>query len=285
MSDNGFARFVAIGDSQTEGLWDGDDSAGVVGFADRLAAILDSLYPGLMYANLAVRGRRIVDVLEDQLPRALAMQPDLVTVCIGMNDVTRPGRAFTAALADLDEVYTQLAASGATVVTTTFPDVAKMLPVGRLIGSRVLQINAVIRNASTRHGFGLVDLYSAPSMSEAQTWSHDRMHASPRGHRLFAEAAAQTLELPGSNDDWAIATGDTDLATGVRADPVDARVVDPMAVATPSGPVIGRRSRPEVPGVAAGHRPDPTGPAHRLAPGAAGSVIWLKGRASAHSMG
>ena len=212
VSDNGFARYVAIGDSQTEGLWDGDDSAGVVGFADRLAAMLDSLYPGLLYANLAIRGRRVVDVLEDQLPRALAMQPDLVTVCIGMNDVTRPGRAFTAALADLDEVYTQLAASGATVVTTAFPDVAKMLPVGRLIGSRVLQINAVIRNASARHGFALVDLYNAPSMSEAQTWSHDRMHASPRGHRLFAEAAAQALELPGSNDDWTIATGDTDDA-------------------------------------------------------------------------
>ena len=30
-------------------------------------------------------------------------------------------------------------------------------------------------------------------MTEAQTWSHDRMHASPLGHRLFAEAAAQAL--------------------------------------------------------------------------------------------
>jgi lysophospholipase L1-like esterase len=210
VSDIGFARYVAIGDSQTEGLWDGDDSSGVAGFADRLATILDSLYPGLLYANLAIRGRRIVDVLEDQLPQALAMQPDLVSVCIGMNDVTRPGRAFTAALADLDEVYAQLAASGATVVTTTFPDVSKMLPVGRLICSRLLQINAVIRNAANRHGFGLVDLYNAPSMSERQTWSHDRMHASPRGHQLFAEAAAQALGLPGSTCDWATATGDND---------------------------------------------------------------------------
>ena len=212
MSDIGFARYVAIGDSQTEGLWDGDDTSGVVGFADRLAAMLDSLYPGLMYANLAVRGRRVVDVLDEQLPQALAMRPDLVTVCIGMNDVTRPGRAFAAALADLDEIYAQLAASEATVVTTTFPDVAKMLPVGRLIGSRVLQINAVIRNAVHRHGFGLVDLYNAPSMTEAQTWSHDRMHASPLGHRLFTEAAAQALGLPGSNDEWTVATGDTDDA-------------------------------------------------------------------------
>lgn len=210
MSDIGFTRYVAIGDSQTEGLWDGDDSSGLLGFADRLAITLDSLTPGLSYANLAVRGRRVVDALNDQLPQALAMQPDLVTVCIGMNDVTRPGRAFDAALADLDEIYERLAASGATVVTTTFPDVAKMLPVGRFIGSRLLQINAVIRNASLRHGFGLVDLYNAPSMTEAQTWSHDRMHASPLGHRLFAAAAAQALGLPGSNGDWALATGDAD---------------------------------------------------------------------------
>ena len=47
-------------------------------------------------------------------------------------------------------------------------------------------------------------------MSEAQTWSHDRMHASPLGHQLFAEAAAQALRLPGSNDGWTTATGDTD---------------------------------------------------------------------------
>ncbi len=203
MSDIGFSRYVAVGDSQTEGLWDGDDTIGVIGFADRLAAMLDSLYPGLMYANLAVRGRRVIDVLDDQLPRALAMDPDLITVCIGMNDVTRPGRAFTRALADLDEVYRRLAESGATVVTTLFPDVAKMLPVGRLIGARIQQINDITARASGRYGFGLVDLYRAPSMSEAPTWSHDRMHASTRGHILFAEAAAEALRLPGSNHDWA----------------------------------------------------------------------------------
>ncbi|MGY4708312.1 SGNH/GDSL hydrolase family protein [Mycolicibacterium sp. CBM1] len=204
MSDIGFSRYVAIGDSQTEGLWDGDDTVGVIGFADRLAASLDSLYPGLLYANLAIRGKRVVDVLEVQLPAALAMEPDLITVCIGMNDVTRPGRAFRNALGDLDEVYRRLADSGATVVTTLFPDIATMLPVGRLIGSRIEQVNAVTETAARRHGFGLVDLYTAPSMSEAPTWSHDRMHASTKGHILFAEAAAEALKLPGSNHDWAL---------------------------------------------------------------------------------
>lgn len=210
MSDIGFSRYVAIGDSQTEGLWDGDDTVGVIGFADRLAAILDTRYPGVQYANLAIRGKRVIDVLQDQLPpRALAMQPDLVTVCVGMNDVTRPGRTFAKAMADLDDVYQQLADSGATVVTTTFPDVAKMLPVGRLISARIQQVNAVIRAAADRHGFGLVDLYNAESMNETSNWSHDRMHASTRGgHRLFADAAAEALNLPGSNHDWAQPSGE-----------------------------------------------------------------------------
>jgi lysophospholipase L1-like esterase len=157
----------------------------------------------LAYANLAVRGRRIRDLLDDQLPVALAMQPDLITVCIGMNDVTRPGRHFEDALTELDELHTRLAESEATVVTTTFPNLAKILPVGRVIAPRVERINAEIRRATDRYGFRLVDLYHAPSMTEPATWSPDRVHGSTVGHRLFAAAAAEALGLPGSNHDWA----------------------------------------------------------------------------------
>lgn len=200
---SGYIRYVALGDSQTEGLWDGDDSSGLAGFADRLASILDAQRPGLEYANLAVRGRRIADVKDDQLPRALAMAPDLVTLCIGMNDVTRPGNSFDRALDDLEEVYVSLARSGATVVTTTFPDIAQILPVGRVLAGRVRRINSVIRDASTRHGFRLVDLFAAPSMREPDTWSTDRVHGSAKGHALFAAAAAEALGLPGSSHAWA----------------------------------------------------------------------------------
>jgi lysophospholipase L1-like esterase len=175
MPDAGYTRYVAIGDSRTEGLWDGGDSfvlgVGLTGFADVLAVMIDSLYPGLKYANLAIRGKRVRDVLRDQLPQALAMQPDLTTVCAGMNDVTRPERSFSQALADLEHRYAVLAESGAAVVTTTFPDVARLVPVGRLLASRVARINAVIRAAAERYGFGLV--------------------------------AAEALNLPGSNHDWA----------------------------------------------------------------------------------
>lgn len=192
-----------MGDSQTEGLWDGDDTVGLMGFAHRLAVMINEHYPGLTYANLAVRGRRIRDVVEIQLPQALEMRPDLITVCIGMNDVTRPGPGFDRTLAELDDLHVQLSQSGATVVTTTFPDIARILPVGRLLASRVIEVNDSIRTAADRHGFRLVDLYDVPSMAESDTWSADRVHGSPKGHMLFAAAAAEALGLPGSNHDWA----------------------------------------------------------------------------------
>ena len=203
MAHGVYTRYVALGDSQTEGLWDGDDSDGIVGFADRLAAMLDALHPGLRYANLAIRGRRIRDVLDDQLPRALAMRPDLISVCVGMNDITRPGLLFDRALADLDLMHRGLAQSGATVVTTTFPDIARIVPIGRLLTSRMLRTNEAIRTAADRYGFKLVDLYGAPSMTQPDTWSNDRVHGSTKGHILFAAAAAEALNLPGSNHDWA----------------------------------------------------------------------------------
>jgi lysophospholipase L1-like esterase len=201
-----YTRYVALGDSQTEGLWDGDDSGGIVGFADRLAAMLDALHPGLRYANLAIRGRRIRDVLDDQLPQAMAMRPDLISVCVGMNDITRPGLLFDRALADLDLMHRRLAQSGATVLTTTFPDIARIVPIGRILTSRMLRTNEAIRTAGDRYGFKVVDLYGAPAMTQPDTWSNDRVHGSTTGHILFAAAAAEALNLPGSDHDWARAS-------------------------------------------------------------------------------
>ncbi|MGA9678792.1 MAG: SGNH/GDSL hydrolase family protein [Mycobacterium sp.] len=203
-----YGRYVAIGDSQTEGLWDGDDAVGLLGFADRLAAHIDSIHPGLEYANLAIRGKLVAHVLREQVPPALAMRPDLITVCIGMNDVIQPGRSFGPALADLESTYAALAESGATVVTTTFPNVAQFLPLGRLVSGRLARINDAIRGAAKRYDFRLVDLYNAPSMRNLDTWDIDRVHASTKGHTLFAAAVAEALNLPGSNHDWAVASGD-----------------------------------------------------------------------------
>ena len=132
------------------------------------------------------------------------MRPDLITVCIGMNDVTRPGPGFDRTLAELDDLHAGCSQSGATVVTTTFPDIAQH-PAGRPAARVTRARRSTTRSGPrpTGHGFRLVDLYGAPSMAEPDTWSADRVHGSPKGHTLFAAAAAEALGLPGSNHDWA----------------------------------------------------------------------------------
>lgn len=90
-------------------------------------------------------------------------------------------------------------------MTTTFPDITRILPAGRLLVPRVLEINEAIRAAAADHDFRLVDLYYAESMTDPGVWSPDRVHGSRSGHLLFAAAAAEALGLPGSNHDWALA--------------------------------------------------------------------------------
>ena len=180
------------------------------------------------------------------------MEPDLITSCIGMNDVTRPGRSFGRALADLDFLHDRLAESGATVVTTTFPDLARILPVGRLIAARVVEINHVIRTAATRHGFRLVDLYGAPSMTDPETWSSDRVHGSTKGARPVrrrsrrgAGTARQQPRLGRGaprRDPAGVAVAHV-LAGHVGTEPVDA-----VAVASLQGAVRRKRSWPQTPG-------------------------------------
>ena len=217
----GFTRFVAIGDSQTEGLWDGDDRVGVVGWADRFASRLAQDSPELLYANLAVRSRRTAEIRDEQLDVALEMRPDIVGICAGMNDITGMGDGLDDALDILDDMYARLAASGATVLTTLFPDVRQLLPVGRFIASRMDQVNDRIQECADRYDLRLIDLYSAPSMSDLRMWSPDRLHGSSLGHERFALAAAEAAGLPGSDHSWADALPDRaedSVLTALRRD-------------------------------------------------------------------
>ena len=76
--------FVALGDSFTEGLDDPRaDQEGYRGWADRFAEMLAARQPGLRYANLAVRGKMLRQVAEEQVPQAIAMTPGLVSLAAG----------------------------------------------------------------------------------------------------------------------------------------------------------------------------------------------------------
>jgi lysophospholipase L1-like esterase len=197
-----YQRYVALGDSQTEGLNDGDDRLGYRGWADRLAEMLGAGGPQFRYANLAVRGRLAGQVRAEQLEAALALQPDLVTVMAGMNDLVRPGFDAAGVIADLEAMYAALAGSGARVVTFTFPDVARIAPLVARLRPRLLDFNQRIREAADRHGVLLVDTFPYEVTVDPRLWSADRIHATPLGHARIAAAVADALALPGSDSAW-----------------------------------------------------------------------------------
>ncbi|MFF5336562.1 SGNH/GDSL hydrolase family protein [Streptomyces sp. NPDC013181] len=238
MPNGEYLRYVALGDSQTEGLGDGDDATGLRGFADRLAEHLARLDPALRYANLAVRGRVASQVRAEQLAPALAMRPDLATVVAGVNDVLRPRFDAAEVAGHLEEMFAALTASGARVATVTFPDLGRIAPLARPLRSRVLALNDHIRTAAARHGVMVAETAGYPVTTDSRLWTADRLHAGPLGHERIAEALAHCLGLPGSSDAW--------------TRPLPARAVPPLrqVVAAEArwvggflGPWLGRRLR------------------------------------------
>ncbi|MEU3273622.1 SGNH/GDSL hydrolase family protein [Saccharomonospora sp. NPDC006951] len=197
-----FTRYVAIGDSQTEGLGDGNELDGYRGWADRLAERLAHGNPDLAYANLAVRGKLAAQVRAEQLAPALAMRPDLATVMAGMNDLIRGGFDAAGVASHIEAMFADLTEAGATVVTVTFPDIGKITPLAAPLLPRVLDLNARIIAAAARHGVLVVDTFPHAVTTDARLWSADRLHVSPIGHARIASAVAKVLALPGDHEDW-----------------------------------------------------------------------------------
>lgn len=201
-----FARFVALGDSQTEGLNDGPADA-PRGWADRFAERLASTTsPSLAYANLAVRGCRAAHVRDHQLPAALDLKPDLVAIVAGMNDVLRHDYRLEETVSAVEETMAALHASGAQILTMSFPDVARMLPAMSWLRPRQIALNQALGEVARRYDAIVLDLFPLALASDAAMWSPDRIHASPEGHRRIAEGMASICGLPEADQQWAITT-------------------------------------------------------------------------------
>ncbi|MFI9806736.1 SGNH/GDSL hydrolase family protein [Streptomyces sp. NPDC052301] len=207
-------RFVALGDSLTEGVGDptGD---GWRGWAALLAA---SLGEGSEFTNLAVSGAQTRDVLERQTPAALDLRPDLVSVVIGINDTLRATFDIHAVAARLDQVFASFAGQGATLLTACLPDPGAMLglpgALARPLARRQRAVNTVVHALSDR--YGAVHLHAAEGawITDRALWSADRLHPGERGHRrlaacfhaLLTEAGLVAGEAPSPEPEFAAPT-------------------------------------------------------------------------------
>jgi lysophospholipase L1-like esterase len=198
-----FDRYVAIGDSTTEGLDDPDGRGHYRGWADRLAARLHAHQGELHYANLAIRGRHTRQIRDEQLAPALAMRPDLVTLVTATNDILQPRFDLEAVIGDMAHMQRAFRGIGATVITFTLPDLTPVMPVARLVRGRVFAWNDALRRVSTSTGTLVADLAAHAVTSDPRLWSEDRLHANSQGHARIAEALVDTLGLPTGGVDWA----------------------------------------------------------------------------------
>jgi len=197
-----FHRYVALGDSSTEGIDDPDGVGGYRGWSRRLAETIAAAQGGLLYANLGVRGLTTAQIHERQLAAALAMRPDLATLFSGTNDVTAVRFDAEHVAAHFEAMQRALVATGATVLSFTLPDLTPLMPLARLIAPRIAALNQALRRASRNTGAILVDFASHPGATDSRLWSDDRIHANAEGHARIADALAEALHLPGSSDSW-----------------------------------------------------------------------------------
>jgi lysophospholipase L1-like esterase len=192
--------YVALGDSFTEGLDDlTADGGGYRGWADRFAERLAGPHPGLRYANLAVRGRVLQEVADEQVPQALAMRPGLVSIAAGGNDMLRPGADPDVLAESFDTVIQTLEDAGLPVLMFTGFD--PRFPVLRLIRGKVAAFNMHLRGIADRHHCYLVDLWSMPALRDPRAWSADRLHLTADGHERVALRACEVMGVP-VEQDW-----------------------------------------------------------------------------------
>ncbi|MER5484923.1 SGNH/GDSL hydrolase family protein [Streptomyces sp. NPDC002812] len=211
--------YAALGDSFTEGVGDPGPGDTFLGWADRLAVLLadrreeqheqhehtgdsgesagsggSGSSGGFRYANLAVRGRLLDQIVAEQVPRAKELAPDLVTFCAGGNDIIRPGSDPDDVAARYEAAVRDLTGSVGLVVITTGFD-TRDVPVLKHMRGKIATFSAHVRSIADRYECPVLDLWSLKSVQDRRAWDDDRLHLSPEGHTRVALRAAQVLGL------------------------------------------------------------------------------------------
>jgi lysophospholipase L1-like esterase len=199
-------RYAALGDSFTEGMMDVIGPTGRHrGWADLVAGELAARaatagHPGIDYANLAVRGRLIRQVVREQVPPALLLGPDLTTLAVGVNDSLRRRFDVDSAATDLENAVRDLRLSGSDVLVFSFGDPSRRSRVMAGMRDRIRAYDTAVEAIAERYQCFHVDYWGVAAMDDDVHWDADRLHLSPAGHLLAARSVLAALGL--ADDSW-----------------------------------------------------------------------------------
>jgi lysophospholipase L1-like esterase len=191
-----WSRYVALGDSFTEGIGDPEPTVpgGHRGWADRVAEVLSQGTEDFAYANLAVRGKLIQQIIDEQVEPALALRPDLITISAGGNDVIRPRTDPDEIAARFEYAIERLSRNHATIVIFTGVDVG-FSPVFRGIRGKVAIYNENLRTIAKRYDCVVADQWALTEIQDQRMWSPDRLHLNSLGHHTVARMVLAALNV------------------------------------------------------------------------------------------
>jgi len=228
-----FTRYVAMGDSFTEGVGDDLPDGQVRGWADLVAlGLATAAGRPIDYANFAIRGKLLGPIVREQLEPALALGPDLLSICGGGNDLMRPRVTMSYVIGLLEQVIDRAQEQGAHVLLLSGANPSKHLPMGSLLQRRGDQMAEAGAGVFDRPGITFVNNWEDKELADIRYWSADKLHLNARGHTRVASNVLRALgaAVP---DEWA-----TDAAGQA---PANERVRGAQYYRTYVLPWIGRR--------------------------------------------
>ncbi|GAB2564569.1 SGNH/GDSL hydrolase family protein [Leucobacter ruminantium] len=197
-------RYVAIGDSFTEGVGDERPDGSVRGWADLVAqGLADATGEPVQYANLAIRGRLLAPIIAEQLEPALALGPTLVSFNGGGNDMLRPGTDLAWISRETERALRRIADAGAEPLLLAGANPTAGLPGGERVRRKGDALVREARGIAERLGIRFADNWSDAELAGRQYWSPDRLHLAPVGHRRVASNVLRALGY-GAPADWVL---------------------------------------------------------------------------------
>lgn len=215
-----FHSYAAIGDSFTEGV--GDEVAGgaVRGWADLVAlGLAQAAAPEpVRYANLAIRGKKLGPIVEEQLDAAIALAPEVISFNGGGNDILRPRMPLETVAGRFRGAIGRIREAGIHALMLSGANPSDHLPLGRVMDRRGDELTAELRDLAELPGVTFVDNFSDRGLRDLRYWSADRLHLGPLGHARVAANVLRALDVPVPAE-WGV----DEIAAEFAADPSGSR--------------------------------------------------------------
>ena len=195
-----YTRFLVLGDSFSEGMSDEIINGNYRGWADRVADVLAKQSPEFKYANFAIRGKLVKQVLDDQLPQALPLiegPQTLVSFHAGANDALRPSYDPELVKASYTSAVDQLVKAGATVILfTVLEKNGNGGKASAVWEERFSKFNKIVFSMADKPNIIIMDAFMDPEAASPHMLAFDRLHLNPTGHYRVAQAVLERIGAP-----------------------------------------------------------------------------------------